>query len=237
MSVQASSRSDQAYEDLRALLLSGRMEPGTRLTEAGLTTTLGVSRNTVRSVLIRLQQEGYLTGEPNRGVRTRVFSIDEALAVMEAREAIETALAEKAAERATDEELATLAAICDEMSTTDYVESEEQYAHLNRRFHQQIRDSARQSILAGFADSLVYPLVMRQYRDLTHTSPRQTTLVEHRAILSALQTRNPHAAAAAMRHHIALGRLSLLQQAKRDGAGSGPDEDRGPTTAASEATT
>lgn len=221
MDGQGPSKSSQAYEDLRALLLSGKMEPGRRLTEAELTRTFQVSRNTIRSILVRLEQEGYLTSAPNRGVRTRLFSIEEALAVMEAREALETALAEKAAERATDEELETLAAICDEMSATDYVESEEQYAHLNRRFHQQIRDSARQPILAGFADSLVYPLVMRQYRDLTHTSPRQTTLVEHRAIVSALQTRNGDVAAAAMRHHIALGRVALLAHAERERA-SGP---------------
>ncbi|MEP9381235.1 GntR family transcriptional regulator [Nocardioides sp. KR10-350] len=208
---QSSSRSNQAYEDLRNLLLGGHFPPNTRLTEAELTSLLQVSRGTVRAVLVRLVQEGYLTSEPNRGVRTRFFSLEEALEVLEAREALESALAEKAAERATDDELELLAEICDEMGATDYVESESAYARLNRRFHQQIRDSARQPILAGFADSLVYPLVMRQYRDLTSTSPRRTTLIEHRAILSALQTRNGEAAAASMRHHIASGRRSLLE--------------------------
>lgn len=221
---QTSSRSNQAYEDLRNLLLGGHIAPNTRLTEAELTTRLGVSRNTVRSILVRLVQEGYLTSEPNRGVRTRWFSPEEALSVLEAREALEAALAEKAAERATDDELEALTTICEEMSAPEYVTSETVYAQLNRRFHQQIRDSARQPILAGFADSLQYPLVMRQYRDLTHTSPRQTTLIEHRAILSALQTRNGDAAAAAMRHHIALGRRSLLENsaAEQQAAGETP---------------
>lgn len=215
---QASSRADQAYEDLYNLLINGHFAPNTRLTEAELTTLLDVSRGTVRSVLIRLVQDGYLTSEPHRGVRTRSFTLDEALSVMEARETLESALAEKAAERATDEELETLAGICEEMGAPAYVDSEAEYARLNRRFHQQIRDSARQPILSGFADSLAYPLVMRQYRDLTHTSPRQSALIEHRAILAALQTRNPDAAAAAMHHHVASARRSLLRNAQAAGS-------------------
>lgn len=213
----APGRSDQAYDDLRSLLLGGHFAPNTRLTEAELTNKLEVSRGTVRSVLVRLVQEGYLTSEPNRGVRTRSFSLEEALAVLEAREALESALAEKAAERATEAELGLLAAICEEMSASEYVESEPAYTQLNRRFHQQIRDSARQPVLSGFADSLAYPLVMRQYRDPAHVGPRQTTLIEHRAILSALQTRNRDAAAAAMRHHIASGRRALLARAEAEG--------------------
>ena len=63
----------QAYEGLRSLLLSGSLEPNTRLTEADLTTKFNVSRGTMRSVLARLVQDGYITSEVNRGVRTRAF--------------------------------------------------------------------------------------------------------------------------------------------------------------------
>jgi DNA-binding GntR family transcriptional regulator len=119
------------------------------------------------------------------------------------------------------------------MSAPDYVESEAVYAWLNRRFHQQIRDSARQPILSGFTDSLVYPLVMRQYRDLTRTSPRQIALIEHRAILSALQTRNRDAAAAAMRHHLASTRRTVLQSTEAENTSNWrrPETSEAPSTA------
>ncbi|MDQ4112605.1 MAG: GntR family transcriptional regulator [Actinomycetota bacterium] len=155
-----------------------------------MTTLLDVSRGTVRSILIRLVQDGYLTSEPHRGVRTRSFTVEEALSVMEARETLESALAEKAAERATDAELEMLAGICEEMGAPAYVDSEAEYARLNRRFHQQIRDSTcGRSCRVSPARSP--SVVMRQCCGLTHTSPRQTALIEHRAILAALQTRNP----------------------------------------------
>jgi DNA-binding GntR family transcriptional regulator len=222
--LSTSSRFFHAYQDLRSLILSGHFQPNMRLTEAELTNLLDVSRGTIRSVLIRLVQEGYLTSEPNRGVRTRVFSVEEAATVLEAREVLESALAGKAAERATDRELETLAEICEQMGKAEYARAEAEYSRLNRLFHQQVRDSARQPILSGFVDTLVYPLVMRQYRDLTRSHPRTNSLNEHRAILFALQTRNPEAAAAAMRHHVASARRALLlnTEAQRNGnSGSG----------------
>lgn len=206
----SSSRSNKAYQDLRNLLISGHFQPNVRLTEAELTGLLDVSRITVRSVIARLAQEGYLTSEPNRGVRTRMFSIDEAVEILEAREILESALAGKAAERATDTELEEMAAVCEGMATAEYDLQGAEYSRLNTRFHQLVRDAARQPILTGFVDSLVYPLVMRQYRSLTRKHPRKDALNEHRAILYALQTRNAAAARAAMRHHVGSARQALL---------------------------
>ncbi|UBU18112.1 GntR family transcriptional regulator [Nonomuraea gerenzanensis] len=85
------TRHDEAYEGLRPLLLSGGIEPGSRLTEAELTSRCNVSRSTMRSVLVRLAQEGYVTSEVNRGVRTRSFSVEEAADILEAREVLESA--------------------------------------------------------------------------------------------------------------------------------------------------
>ncbi|MEV1025697.1 GntR family transcriptional regulator [Streptomyces sp. NPDC050264] len=206
----AASRFEKAYQELRNLIVSGHFEPNARLTEAELTSRLDVSRGTIRSVLVRLTQEGYVTSEPHRGVRTRVFTIEEAAAVLEAREVLESALAAKAATHATESELQELAAVLRRMGEAEDAHAEAEYSRLNRRFHRHIRTIARQPILSGFVDVLVYPLVMRQYRDLTRTHPRANSLNEHRAILAALQTHNPDAAAAAMRHHVASARRALL---------------------------
>ena len=219
----SSTRFAKAHQDLRNLIIAGHFAPNVRLTEAELTSLLDVSRGTVRAVLVRLVHEGYLTSEPNRGVRTRTFDIDEAIAVLEAREVVEAALAAKAAERATDEELQVLADIFEEMSGAEYARAEATYSGLNRRFHAQVRAMSRQPILSSFIEDLVYPLVMRQYRDQTREHPRRNSLAEHRAILAAVQTRNPEAAHAAMRHHVASARRALVLNAERDRAAGPPD--------------
>ena len=63
-------RLTQAYEQLRELIVRGRLAPGTRIIETDVAARLGVSRTPVRGALQRLQQEGYIvgssTGSPSR---------------------------------------------------------------------------------------------------------------------------------------------------------------------------
>jgi DNA-binding GntR family transcriptional regulator len=52
----------RAYDQLRALIVWGRLAPGSRIVESEIADRLGVSRTPARSALHRLQQEGYVTG-------------------------------------------------------------------------------------------------------------------------------------------------------------------------------
>lgn len=204
------TRYSHAYEGLRSLLLSGSVAPDTRLTEADLTRMFDVSRSTMRTALARLTQEGYVTGEVNRGVRTRSFSVEEAADILEAREILEAALAGKAAERATAEEIEELRRTLQEMAEAQSRGDQAAYSSGNRSFHQQIKHAAHQKTLARAYDTLLYPLVMRQYRNLSAQHPRSGSLEEHQAIFLAVVTRNPDAALAAMRHHVGSARRALL---------------------------
>jgi DNA-binding GntR family transcriptional regulator len=56
---QAQDRPDMVYRELRELIVSGRLAPGTRLVETIAARRLGVSRTPVRSAFHRLQREGY----------------------------------------------------------------------------------------------------------------------------------------------------------------------------------
>jgi DNA-binding GntR family transcriptional regulator len=204
------TRYSHAYDGLRSLLLSGSIAPGTRLTEADLTRMFDVSRSTMRTALARLTQEGYVTSEVNRGVRTRSFSVEEAADILEAREILEAALAGKAAQRATPEEVEELRATVQEMEEAQSRGDQDAYSRCNRHYHQQIKLAAHQQTLARAYDTLLYPLVMRQYRNLSAQHPRTGSLEEHQAIFLAIVTRNPDAANAAMRHHVGSARRALL---------------------------
>lgn len=209
-STEKGTRYSQAYDGLRSLLLSGSIPPNTRLTEADLTKKFNVSRGTMRSVLVRLAQEGYVTSEVNRGVRTRSFSPEEADDILEARETLEAALAGKAAERATPEEIEELRRTLEEMDDARVRGDGAAYSRGNRRFHQQVKEAAHQTTLAQAYDNLLYPLVMRQYRNVSAHHPRHGSVEEHQAIFLAIVTHNPDAAIAAMRHHVSAARQGLL---------------------------
>lgn len=53
-------RVTQAYQQLRELIVRGKLAPGTWIIESDVAARLGVSRTPVRSALQRLQQEGYI---------------------------------------------------------------------------------------------------------------------------------------------------------------------------------
>lgn len=142
-------------------------------------------------------------------MRTRSFSVEEAADILEARETLESALAGKAAERATVEEIDELRLIAEAMNIAQDRGEASEYTQGNRRFHQQIKKAAHQETLARAYDSLLYPLVMRQYRNLGAPHPRSGSLEEHQTILLAIITRNPDAAVAAMRLHVSTARRML----------------------------
>jgi DNA-binding GntR family transcriptional regulator len=58
------SRPDQVYARLRDLIVQGLLSPGSRIIETEIAGRLGVSRTPVREALQRLQQEGFVTGNP-----------------------------------------------------------------------------------------------------------------------------------------------------------------------------
>jgi DNA-binding GntR family transcriptional regulator len=67
------NRSSEVYRRLRALIVSGRLAPGSRVIESEVATRLDVSRTPVRSALQRLRQEGYITAaETGRQLRLSV---------------------------------------------------------------------------------------------------------------------------------------------------------------------
>ncbi len=66
------SRVTETYARLHDLIVRGRLAPGARITEAEVTTRLGVSRTPVRSAIQRLQHEGYVT-VTRRGRRAEPF--------------------------------------------------------------------------------------------------------------------------------------------------------------------
>jgi DNA-binding GntR family transcriptional regulator len=61
------------YRELRELIVSGRLAPGTRLVETFAAQRLGVSRTPVRSAFHRLQREGYAVAANEDDERKRLI--------------------------------------------------------------------------------------------------------------------------------------------------------------------
>src|SRR5260370_6761056 len=85
-----------AYHQLREAIVSGRYHPNERLVEAAIAQRIGAGRTAVRAALVRLDQEGLVEIERNRGARGRLISDREAPEIEEARAALAGMLAPRA---------------------------------------------------------------------------------------------------------------------------------------------
>ena len=57
----------RVYQELRALIVSGQLAPGTRIAERAVVARMGLSRTPIRSALHRLQQEGFVASVGRAG--------------------------------------------------------------------------------------------------------------------------------------------------------------------------
>lgn len=80
---------DRVSEQIRHKLVNGELIPGQRLSEAALSESLAISRNTLREAFRLLTKEGLLTHEPNRGVSVAVPSIAAIIDIYRVRRLIE----------------------------------------------------------------------------------------------------------------------------------------------------
>lgn len=208
------TRLDKAYQALKQGIIDGTYQPNQRLTEMELSQVLGVSRPTARQALIRLEQEGLVVIQPNRGASVRSLTVPEALRTLRIREVLDGLSAAMAAELATDEEIAEMASIVAQME--QHVERREMldYSRLNGRLHTTILRAARDETLYRMLASLNHALVRYQYRTVLVPGRQEQSLREHKAIVAAIQQRDPAAAEAAMRTHVAHVRETLSQAAQ-----------------------
>ena len=70
-------------------IVSGEIEPGTKLRQEHVAEEFGASHVPVREAFRRLESQGLVTSEPRRGVRVAGFSLDEVKEVAEMRAALE----------------------------------------------------------------------------------------------------------------------------------------------------
>lgn len=203
---------DRAYQRLRQDIISGVYRPDERLVEARLTHALEVSRSTLRTILVRLQQDGLVVLEPNRGARVRALSLDEAHDVLHVREVLEGLTAALAATRASTEQVAGLGAVFAEMERALSGGDLIRYSVLNGAFHARVLEVAGSPQTAILVDSLQFPLVKRQFRPVLTQARKTASLGEHRDLLRAIETRDADGAERAARSHIQHIRAALAQQ-------------------------
>ena len=88
--MQEVSLGQVAYEHIKNRICDGQFPMGCKMSEMQLASEIKISRTPVRVALARLEAEGFLTWEPNRGYRVTVFSIEDVRAIYGVRAILES---------------------------------------------------------------------------------------------------------------------------------------------------
>ncbi|MDQ3547245.1 MAG: GntR family transcriptional regulator, partial [Chloroflexota bacterium] len=101
-------KADDAYDELKRLIVSLRIAPGEPLNERTLMTVLNIGRTPLREAIQRLTLEQLVTSLPRRGFFVRELSITELNEMIAARHVIEPPVARLAAPHVSAADIARL---------------------------------------------------------------------------------------------------------------------------------
>lgn len=87
----------QAYEYLKDMILSGKLDPDVLYSETRMSAEIGISRTPMREAIQCLSQDGYITVVPSKGFMLRKLSEEDMEETIQIRCAIEGFCAHKAA--------------------------------------------------------------------------------------------------------------------------------------------
>ncbi|MCP1335734.1 GntR family transcriptional regulator [Futiania mangrovi] len=204
---------ERVYTGLRKLLIEGAYPPGTHLREESLASQLGVSRTPVREAIRKLATEGWLDIIQNQGAFVRRWSRADIEEVLSLRAMLESHAARHAARHATVGQIAEMKAICSRALSLLPCEDPQaiaEVAALNSRFHKLILDASGQRRTAAIIANLVeLPITLRYFKQL-EPDDMERSIREHRALVEAFETRDPHWAAALMEAHVHGGKSLFL---------------------------
>jgi DNA-binding GntR family transcriptional regulator len=199
------SLAQRVHAALREAILTLAIHPGDIIRKPEICEQLGVSRSPVSEAVSRLAVEQLVRVVPQAGTYVARFSLEEIREGAFLREALELAAVEKVAQAVTDEQLILLRrnlrlqqGLVEDRDIAGFYQTD-------AAMHELILSFTGYRRAAALADtSWVH---VNRARQLILPAPGriEATLVEHRAILSAIEARDPVAARDATRVH--LGKL------------------------------
>jgi DNA-binding GntR family transcriptional regulator len=191
VTIARTNTAQQVADGLQRMILRGALLPGERINESTLSRSLGISRNTMREAVRLLESTGLLRQHPRRGMQVWNPTDDEVMDLFAARYHLETL----GARQVTDStDLSGLRRAFDEFVDVLELHDPEVIVEKDLRVHQAVVALLDNDYLNSVFEQLLrrirffaFVLSIEEHEYEDHTGLE----AEHRAIVAALESRDP----------------------------------------------
>jgi DNA-binding GntR family transcriptional regulator len=193
----------KVYDQLKAMVLEGRLVPGDKVFQDRLAQEMGVSRTPLINALKVLEQEKLIKAIPRRGFFIRQFTKEEMIYIFELREVLEGLAARRAAMLITPAQIKQLQTFFEAFRGVKHIQDYSAYAKEDRRFHGFVTDLGGKEFLKSILTS--YNVVLFSYQVSSYgglVRHPDETMREHLGIIQALERQDSARAEEIMRLHL-----------------------------------
>lgn len=228
MHLDPRSLSQEAYDHIKRLILSGTFKEGEKIPEERIAQILKVSRTPIREALRQLGQYGLVVIKPRSYAKVASVSREEAAQVAQVRAELEKMAARTLIRKATKKDLASLARISRKMHARLDAGQIAEALMLDGAFHLELVWRSGNSILYEVLERLDAKSQLIRARTAARQTPEMLgrALVEHQRIIECLAAADEEQLLRCLERHIVVsenaGGEDLLTEAAKAPA-SAPD--------------
>lgn len=215
MAIVVQTLSEQIFSLLRDRIISGKFPIDVAIRQDALAAELGVSKIPLREALARLEQDGLLLSQANRGFFVRPLNVDEVEEVYALRLKIEPEAVREASKIATDTDRKIAYQALEDLEVAVSTDKT-QVGRLNRTFHMSLIRPLHRQVTIQIVERL--NIISERYvgKHLEPAGREDRAHHEHSTLLDLWVTGKADEAAAVMHDHIAATLVDLRKQFEID---------------------
>jgi len=209
-SIQKGKASNSNFEIIRERIMDFTYKPGQRLIERDLADEFGISRTPIREIIHKLEKEGLVIIESNKGAYVAPISATDIADIYQIRMVIEALAGRLVAPNISDETLCELDKINKEIGDAAKQLNFRVVSEKEKEFHQAMyRNCTNKKLYELIFDYWDYA---RRLRVAIYSVPGRMEQVykEHKEIIKALRKRDPKEVEQLVGHHMEMALLAFI---------------------------
>lgn len=197
--IKRQTLNQRVYENIKASILAGKLEEGTKLSEQQMAASLGVSATPVREAFRMLATEGLVRIEPWKGAVVQGFTEADTLEAVQCREALECQALRLVFDQLSEADFQKIDSLVQKAQCTeDYSE----FVHLSSSIHDVWVEGCGNRRLIAMMKQLDDVLLHDRNVSAVDGDRTKQIVAEHTEILAALRARDLDRALTALTAHI-----------------------------------